>query len=79
MTDTRHPVTRRTVVEHSRHKRQIVVTIGPADTISFRLNGDRRSPAHLSIEKLYDQAELQAAATLTGFNPAPRKGRRSMG
>ena len=70
MTDTTKAVTRRTVAEHSRHKRRIVVTLGPGDTIGFRLERSSLT-SYLPIEKLFNQAELATAQALTGFDASP--------
>lgn len=71
MTDTSKPVTRRTIIEHPRHKRRVLVTIH-GEAIGFRL--EREQATHwLSITSLYDQAELKTASALAGFNTAPCK------
>lgn len=72
MTSTDKPVTRRTLEPHSRHGRKIVVSLGPGDTIAFRLERSSQT-FHLPIETLFNQAELKHAQAITGFDASPCK------
>ena len=69
-TSTDKPVTRRTLAVHPRHNRRILVTIGPRDTISFRLERERGDGAALPIVHLYDQAERAKACAAAGITTA---------
>jgi hypothetical protein len=70
MTTIDKSVTRRSVSDHSRFKRKIVVTLGPGDVIGFRLDRERTTK-YLPLESLYDQADVKAAGALADFNTAP--------
>lgn len=67
MTDTNHPVTRRSVLPHRKHERRICVTIGEGDVLSLRLERERREFL-VPLSHLYDYAELRAAASSVGFD-----------
>lgn len=69
-TSTDKPVTRRTLGVHPRHGKRILVTIGPRDYISFRLERERGEGASLSIVHLYDQAERVKACAAAGITTA---------
>ena len=72
MTTTEKPVTRVTRLEHTRHRRTIVCTLGPGDVIGFRLSGRRAdTTAYLPIEMLSDLAERKRAEALSGFSAEP--------
>ncbi len=69
MTSTEKPVSRRTVAEHPKHKKRLVVTLDNS-LLSLRLERSSRE-FYLDLNKLFDQAELQAAVVQTGANIEP--------
>jgi hypothetical protein len=69
-TSTDKAVTRRTLGVHPRHNRRVIVTIGPRDFISFRLERERGEGASLPIIALYDQAERVRACASAGITTA---------
>lgn len=69
MTSTQKPVSRRTVAEHPKHKKRVIVSLQES-LIGLRLERSGRE-FFLDLNKLYDQAELQAAVNQTGANIAP--------
>ncbi len=70
MTDITKPVTRRSVAPHARFGRRILVTLGPGDVLGFRLEREKTTK-YLPLEKLYDQADIQHAANVSGFDTSP--------
>lgn len=70
MTSTDKATVRRSQTPHPKFGRKVIVSVGPGDTIGFRLE---REPnfKYLPIHKLYEQADLAHAAAITGFNTAP--------
>ena len=69
MTSTQNPTTRRTVAEHPKHKKRVIVSL-QENLVGLRLERSSRE-FYLDLHKLYDQAELQAAVAQTGANIAP--------
>jgi structural maintenance of chromosome 4 len=53
--DVTKSVTRRSVHEHTRHKRRMIVVIGPGDVVGFRLEREKVM-RYLPIESLFDEA-----------------------
>ena len=66
MTDLKKEVSRRTVSEHTRHKRRIVATLAPGDVISLRLERSSQAFA-LPLERVFDFAETTHAKALVNM------------
>ena len=69
-TSTDKPVTRRSIGLHPRHNRRVLVTVGPRDIVSFRLERERGEGASLNLFHLYDQAERIKACSNAGITTA---------
>lgn len=71
MTNSTKSVSRVSVTEHAKHKRKIILVVGPGDTVGLRLQRSKEdTTAFISFQSLFDIAEMRAAASKAGFNPA---------
>lgn len=72
MTDSSKSVSRVSILPHTKHARKIIVTIGPGDSVGFRLQRSAETTtAWVSIESLFNIAETRKAAAQVGFSTAP--------
>jgi hypothetical protein len=74
MTPSTKSVSRVSETEHSKHKRKVIIVVGPGDVVGLRLQrANADTTAFISLEALFDVVELRRAAALASFSTAPCK------